>query len=225
MGAVTAAYMNKDNTIWAGNKAVTNTMSLLNGALTGVSQKAQEQQTPIFGEEELKVTVRHDYEEEIMRLSGQLNSMASKNGDPNLAAETELTLSQLDKMDVDTLEETGARISGLLTANLAGLADFNVTQADVKGLDDMTTQFHGVKTAPRTAIAKRASKTKTLPPAVKTVTSLLRNNLDKEMLMFKKSNPDFYAGYVSARVIVDRGGRTVTPQPAPTPAPQTATAK
>lgn len=128
-------------------------------------------------------------------------------------------------MDADTLEETGTRISGLLTANLAKLADFSVTQADVTGLNTMTTQFHGVKTAPRAAIAKRASKTKNLPPAVKTVMSLLRNNLDKEMLMFKKSNPDFYAGYVAARVIVDRGSRTATQQPTPAPTPQTTTTK
>ena len=62
------------------------------------------------------------------------------------------------------------------------------------------------------------SQTKTMPPAVKTVISLLRNHLDKQMLMFKKSNPEFYAGYVSARVIVDRGSRksaSPTP-PAPT---------
>ncbi|MDE3066763.1 MAG: hypothetical protein KGJ60_04340 [Verrucomicrobiota bacterium] len=54
---------------------------------------------------------------------------------------------------------------------------------------------------------------------MKTVTSLLRNNLDKEMLMFKKSSPDYYAGYLAARVIVDHGGRTATPQPTPPPPP------
>jgi hypothetical protein len=225
MAATVADYMNKNNTVWTGNKAVSDTMTQLNTALTGVNQKAQDQETPIAGEEVLKISVRHDYEEEIMRIAGQICSLAAKSNDPNLAAESELTLSQLDKMDVDTLEETGTRISGLATANLTGLADYNITQTDVTGLNTMTTQFHGVKTAPRTAIAKRAGKTANLQPAVKTVTSLLRNNLDKEMLMFKKSNPDFYAGYVAARVIVDRGGRTATPQPAPTPAPQTTTTK
>ena len=37
------------------------------------------------------------------------------------------------------------------------------------------------------------------------------------MLLFKKKNPDFYAGYVSARVVVDRGGHKTGSQPAPTP--------
>ena len=60
---------------------------------------------------------------------------------------------------------------------------------------------------------------KPLPPAVKSVVSLLRNHLDKEVLMFKKSNPEVYVGYLSARVVVDRGGHKTGSQPAPTPQP------
>lgn len=215
MGATVAAYMNTNNTIWTGNKAVTDTMTAVNAALGNVSGKAQIQETPIVGEEEKKVLVRHDYEDEIMRIAGQICSLATKNNDMNLAAQTELTLAQLDKMSVDVLEATGNRISGLATANLAGLADYGITQADVTGLDGMTKQFDDAKTAPRKAIATRAGQTKTLPPAVKTVTSLLRNHLDKQMLMFKKSNPEFYAGYQSARVIVNRGTHKTGTQPAP----------
>jgi hypothetical protein len=210
MGATVAAYMNKNLTIWTGNKAVTDTVASLNTALGTVGTKAQQQEAPIVGEEEQKVLVRHDYEDEIMRIAGQLCSLAAKINDTNLAAQTELTLAQLDKLSVDVLESTGSRVSGLATANLAALADYGITQA--------TTQFHGVKTAPRKAIATRAGQTKTLPPAVKTVTSLLRNQLDKQILMFKKSNPEFYAGYVSARVIVDRGSRKGAAPTPPAPA-------
>lgn len=218
MGATVAAYMNKNLTIWTGNKAVTDTVAGLNAALGKVGDKAQQQESPIVGEEEKKVLVRHDYEDEIMRIAGQLCSLADKNGDTNLGAQTELTLAQLDKLSVDILEATGKRISGLVTANLAALVDYNITQADITALDGLTDQFHGVKTAPRKAIATRAGQTKTLPPAVKSVTSLLRNHLDKQMLMFKKSNPEFYAGYASARVIMDRGSRKGS-SPAPAPAP------
>ncbi len=222
MGAATAAYMNNNQTIWAGNKAVTDTMSQVNAALDTVDTKAQAQETPIVGEEDLKVLTRHDYEDEIMRIAGQVCSMATKAGDTVTAGQTEFTLSQLDKMSADDLERAGKRVSGLATAGLTALADYNITQTDVTSLDGMTAQFDKVKTGPRTAIAKRAGQTKTLPPAVKSVTSLLRNHLDKEMLMFKKSNPEFYAGYLSARVIIDRGGHkagTPTP-PTPPAAPQ-----
>ena len=219
MGATVAAYMNKNLTIWTGNKAVTDTMTAVNAALGTVGTKVQLQATPILGEEEKKVLVRHDFEEEILRIAGQLCSLGAKLNDTSLAAQTELTLPQLDKMSADILEATGTRISALATANLAGLVDYGITAADVTALDGLTKKFHDAKTAPRKAIATRAGQTKTMSPAVKTVTSLLRNHLDKQMLMFKKNNPEFYASYLSARVIVDRGTRKTGTAPAPGPAP------
>ena len=56
----------------------------------------------------------------------------------------------------------------------------------------------------------------TLPDEISDRTSLLRNQLDRQMTKFRTSNPEFYAGYRSARVIVDRGGgsRTVPPSAA-----------
>jgi hypothetical protein len=87
----------------------------------------------------------------------------------------------------------------------------------VTELANLTAQFHDVKSAPRTAIAGRAGETGTLPEEISGTTSLLRNRLDKLMTKFKKSQPEFYAGYRSARVIVDRGGSGGPTPPAPTP--------
>jgi hypothetical protein len=86
-------------------------------------------------------------------------------------------------------------------------------------LNTLTTQFHGVKNAPRTAIAGRAGETDAQPVLVANVTSILRNRLDKQMTKFKKSHPEFYAAYRSARVIVDRGGSGGPDKPSPTPTP------
>ena len=122
MGATVASYMNKNNIIWSGTKAVVDTMAQLNGALGTVSQTAQDQETPIVGEEDKKALARHDLEDETMRIAGALGSLAAKTSDALLAGQTEMTLAQLDKMDADTLEETGNRISGLATTNLAALA-------------------------------------------------------------------------------------------------------
>lgn len=36
--------------------------------------------------------------------------------------------------------------------------------------------------------------------------STLRRQLDRQMTRFKRTNPEFYAGYLAARVIVDKGG-------------------
>jgi hypothetical protein len=221
MTSTVSAYMDKNKTLWSANKAIAATMADLNAGIGGVGQKVQKQETPTIGEAEKKVLTRHDFEDEILRIAGQLSALAAAKPDPSLAAQVEFTLPQLDKLADDSLEETGKRISGLATANLAALADYGITQADVTALDDLTAQFHGVKAAPRTAIASRSGQTKTMPPAVKSTTSILRNRLDKQMLMFKKTNPEFYAGYLSARVVVARGGSgggsPIPPTPPPAP--------
>jgi len=225
MGATVAAYMNKNIIIWNGTPAVVGTMTQLNTALGTVSQTAQDQETPIIGEEDKKVLARHDVEDETLRLAGALGSLAAKTGNLDLAAQTELTEAQLDKMQADTLEETANRIAGLATTNLAALADYNLAPADLTAYGKMISGFHDAKTGPRTAIAKRSSKTKAIPANVKQVKSILRNQLDKEMRLFKKSNPDFYAGYQSARVTINRHGQTGNQQPTPAPASQTQTGK
>ncbi len=89
--------------------------------------------------------------------------------------------------------------------------------------------FNGIKNAPRTAIAGRAGETATLPDLITETTNLLRDQLDKQMTKFRKPEPEFYAGYQTARVVVNRGGSggantPATPPTAPpaTPAPNPA---
>ncbi len=214
-----SAYLARNKSIWDAIKAMGDTVDELDANNTAIAEKGRKQQTPITGAAEEKEQVRLDFEEKILELADQLSALAEKKRDANLAAQSELTLSALDKLADDELEETGGRISALAAANQAALADYAITPADVTALSELKTKFHAVKNAPRTAIAGRAGETNTLPGLISSNTSLLRNRLDKQMTKFRKSSPEFYAGYRSARVIVDRGGGTTPGQPAPTPPP------
>ena len=194
MHSTVADYLTKNNPVWSGVKAVSDAVTALKTNNSVIAQKANEQQTATDGAVAAKVQTKHDLEEKILEIADQLSSLAAKNSDVNLAAQVEVSLSALDKMDDDQLEATGKNISALATANIAALADYNVLPADVTALDGLVTAWDKVKTAPRTAIAQRSSQTKTLPQANSDNTSLLRTQLDKQMTKFKKTNPEFYAG-------------------------------
>ena len=217
MFSTVSAYLDQNKTIWGGVKAMNETITEVNTRAGRIAEKAGKQQAPTTGAAQDKAQVRISFEEKILEVADQLSALAEKNKNAKLAAQVEFTLSSLDKLADDDLEETGKRVSGLATANLATLADYNITQADVTELDNLTTQFHGVKSAPRTAIAGRAGETITLPDEISDLTSVLRNQLDKQMTKFRKSKPEFYAGYRSARVIVDRGGSGGVVQASPAP--------
>ena len=217
MFSTVSAYMGKNKSIWGGVKAITETVTEVNTRAGRIAAKAGKQQAPTTGAAGEKAQVRINFEEKILEVADQLSALAEKNKDANLAAQVEFSLSSLDKLAEDDLEETGKRVSGLATTNLATLADYNITKADVTELDNLTTQFHDAKSAPRTAIAGRAGETNTLPDEISALTSVLRNQLDKQMTKFRKTHPEFYAGYRSARVIVDRGGSASVVQPAAAP--------
>ena len=46
--------------------------------------------------------------------------------------------------------------------------------------------------------------TKSLSELIANVRSIFRNEIDKMMTPYKKSNPDFYSGYFAARITVNR---------------------
>ncbi len=225
MQSNTASYMAQNQTIWNGVKAVTDTVAALNVNNDIIAQKRVAQETATDGEAENARQARHDMEVKIVEIADQVSALAAKTGDALLEAQSHFTLSMLDGMDPEKLDQTAKDVSALATANITALADYNVTAADVTALDTLRTAYGSVKTAVPTAKAKRAGQTKTLPQAIRDNQSLLRKQLDKQMTKFKTSNPEFYAGYQAARVIVNRRSHHTGPQPAPAPAPATAPQK
>ena len=211
-----AATMQTNNAQWGGVPAIVQTVTELNQNIQLMGQKMMRQQTPTTGAAEQKAQVRLDFEEKILEFADQIHALASANHDMNLAGQSDLTLSALDKMPDDALEETGQLIADLTVANQAALEDYGLLGDDLTDLNTLKTQFHNVKTTPRTAVTTRAAETNTLPELLTATTSLLRNRLDKQMRKFKKGNPVFYQAYLSARVIVDKGA---PPAPAKNPAP------
>jgi len=215
MFATVAAYMKLNATLWTPVKAMVETVTEVNDGIGTIAKKAGRQQEPNGGAGDEKTQVREDLEETVTEIADQLASIAAKTSDANLAAKVTLTRSNVQKLSADDLEGTAKRVSAAARENLAALADYNIADADITALEDLTGKFTGVKTGPRTAISTRAAQTATLPDAIAAVTAILRDRLDKQMTPFRRKNPEFYAGYQSARVIVNRGS---TPAPTP-PAP------
>jgi len=215
MFATVSAYMAKNKTIWQGVPAILATVSDLDTGLGVIGDTDKKQASPTSGATKDKEQVRHDYEEEILLIADQLAALAAQTKNAVLAGKAELTLSSLNKMPAEVLEATGKNISELATANIAALAGYNITAADVTALDNLTTAFHGAKSEPRAAVVDRKKQTDTLPGAIADVRSILRNRLDKQMTTYRRTNGEFYAGYLAARGIVDKGGGGKKPTPPP----------
>ena len=218
MGTNVSVFMKKNKTIWQTNAAITATMGLVNGdlaTLAGVTTKAV---GPIVGPADDKSVAKFHLENKLVLIGGQIAALGAANNDHTLEAQGDVTLSGLDKLKESDLIATAARIGNLATANLVALADYGIVAADVTELGTLATTFAGLQAAPRQAVVDRKKENAQLPPVGSHLLSTLRRQLDRQMLIFKQSQPEFYAGYLAARVIVDRGA-AVKKKPTPPTTP------
>lgn len=214
MQSTTASYMEQNKTLWSANNAVAGAVTQLEANNTVITQKRDTQETSTEGQAALAMQAKISLEESIHEIADQIYAWATKNSDVVTQAQSHFTLSGLDGMDPDKLEQTGKDVSALATAKLAALTDY-VAQTDVDGLNTLTVDFGVKKKALPTAAATRSGQTKTLPQAIRDNQSLLRLQLDKLMTKFKKTSPEFYAGYQAARVTINRRSHHTGTQPAP----------
>ncbi len=213
----TVAFLDTNNAIWNGTPAFADAVIRVKAAVGAVDTAADQQQTPTTGVAGDKADARNDLEEKTLMMADQLAALAAKNGDNTLGAQVEMTKSSLDKLQDSDLEQTAERVANLANTNMAALAAYGITAADATALTTAKTTFSGMKTAPREAAVQRSAQTTSIPQLINDARSIFRNEIDKLMTKFKKSNNDFYNGYFAARVIVNRAA-TQKPKPTPPPA-------
>lgn len=228
MFETTIAFLDQNNAVWNARPAFAAAVAEAKSGVAAIRSTAASQEAPTTGITDEKGQARNDLEDKTQEIADQLAALAAKTGDVALAAQVQVTRSSLDQEQDDNLVQIAGRVRDAAQANAAALEEYGVTAAEVTDLTDAITTFSGMKTAPRTAAAARTAATESVANLVRTTRSLFRNQLDKLITPFRKSNPEFYNGYFAARVIVKRAAtQAATPPPStppPPPAPATAPA-
>lgn len=218
MFETTINFLDDNNAVWSGTTAFADAVTRAKAGTDAIDSAVDTQQTPTSGVTDDKADARDELEEQLLATADQLSALAVKNGDNDLGAKAEMTKSSLDKMKANDLEQAAERVAGLANDNLAALADFDVTAADILALNTARTAFADAKDSPRQAAVGRKTQTMSIPQRIASVRSIFRNEIDKMVTKKKKNNPDFYAGYFAARIIVNRAATHAAPKPPPPPA-------
>ncbi|HLK27156.1 MAG TPA: carboxypeptidase-like regulatory domain-containing protein [Puia sp.] len=136
-------------------------------------------------------------------LASVVYSYASSTDNNELKEKANFSVSSLKKMKDGMLASVCINIEGIANDNLAALADYGITAASLNDFDDQIKIYVGKASSPRNAVSQRASYSKTLKSLSKQANDLLKNQLDKIAVQFKKDYPDFYATYANNRIIVN----------------------
>ncbi len=197
-------YMMENQAVWANSSAMQETVADLEANIDVIHRISAKQSGNTSGVTADKEQARTAYEDLIFDLADQVGAYAAQKEKLDLEAQVDITRNGLDKLTNDDLINIGDTVAGLVTTNLTALAPFLVTQADLDELAILKTRFAGVKSAPRLAIVGRATQTESLPEALNNTSRLLHRRLDRQMSRFRRTHPEFFAGYEKARIIINR---------------------
>lgn len=136
-------------------------------------------------------------------IAGQVHAYATENNDLELAGKVDVSLSTLlGGRDRASAEKCQA-IHRVASEKVADLAEQGVTAAKLKGLQTKIDGYVACLQRPRQIISEGKTATAQLEAEIETADRLLTDGLDKLVLQFKDSEPEFYNNYTNARVIVD----------------------
>ncbi len=209
-------YLGEHQSVWQGVPAIATVKSAFSTVVDGIDAAVERQEQPSTGITQEKQDRRDVLEGLILSLGHTVAAYAEMSGNHAMAAEVDYTPSRLDTMNEERLDDAATRVIDHASAHIADLtAQYNLTSAMVTALTAARDAFKADQPKPQAKISAKAGETASLPEKFRQARTLLRRQLDKLMMAFRATNPEFYAGYLSARVVIDRRGPGKPAQPTP----------
>jgi hypothetical protein len=172
-----------------------------------IGQYRQIQEADVSGLTKNKTQLRFSLINAILQFSTALRAYANSVKDEELKAKVTYGLSDLKKTADPILVDIGVLIFGLANPLKSDLNRFFIDENGFTELDLLLTTFK--QAIPKRRVAAAASKNSTLniSDVFAAQDTLLKEEMDVLMLLFRNSQPDFYNAYRNARSIVDYTGR------------------
>jgi hypothetical protein len=138
-------------------------------------------------------------------LAALVFSYATKEKNETLKQIVNYAMSDIEKLAAELVVPTCVNIKKAAEDNLAALADYGVTAAMLTDLQTDMDNFSGASPKPKVAKASKVTENANIKTTIKEIDTLLKDEMDKLLVNFKKDNPDFVSDYHNARVIIDPG--------------------
>jgi hypothetical protein len=138
-------------------------------------------------------------------LNDSLEVIAIMDGNEKLASKMNETFSELNEMrNEDFIPKIKEIIKEAEKYSEVLEADYGITAMEIEGLKSDMNHFLELNGKPRAYQVASIQATKDLEQLFEEAEKILATKLDKVIKIFKHRDPNFYNGYLAARVIVDK---------------------
>ena len=205
----TQAILAANAGLFATNKPLVKASTELNAMVLAILAAGQQQQQAARpGVTEEKSQARPDLASTANEIAAATHEEATAAGLTELAGRVDYSFTDLAKgRDTAAVVERCTDIHAAASENLPLLADSDVNAAALTAFKGQIKAFEKLKPAPRNRRVKRSMATQSVKSLFQEADTLVKKRVDKLMVKFKKSEPDFYNACKSARRIVDQRGK------------------
>ena len=134
--------------------------------------------------------------------SRKISAFAKFTQNNTLLSETKFSESDFVRMTDVALKDYLQIIHDKAEANIGSLSEYGITPESQKAFMDTITAYNAVLSTPRTGIAEKSKATKKLAVLFDTADAAVVN-MDFAVGIIKLTQPDFYNGYKTSRLLVD----------------------
>jgi len=175
--------------------------------ITDIHTLAMEQAEIITGYSAEKIETRAKLIGATMKVVHGVRTLAIFTNDTVLEESVNYTYSDLRNSRDNVLTDISGNVYDIAQPLTAGLGDYLVTEADIELVSSLRTEFLNLIGQPRAAKVSSKNATEVLKQKFEETDVLLKEMMDKTIMIFKPGNPRFVDKYFDARAIEDRGVR------------------
>lgn len=136
-------------------------------------------------------------------LSGIIQAYAYGNNNTDLANSVKAARTEIERMKEQDLDAFIRNIVKIARERLKELGDYGVSENMLTELLTSLEEFNALIGKPRSIRNSKFVTLETIEQLFEECNNLFKNKIDKVMLMFRDSKPEFYSSYERARTIVD----------------------
>ena len=205
MYRATENTLDDNNAFWSGFTAFADAKLALTGNIMAIQAASQQQDAIITGISVDKKTLKDTLVNLAATVSGKVVGYATVVNNGELLNAVNYSHSQLDKTRDELLGQRCQNIHDQANAHLAALVAYDITAPMLATLQAAIDAYVAKTPEPRVAKAAKKAVTQNLRELFKETDKILKLRLDKFMLAYKSSEPQFYNSYKAARIIIDLG--------------------
>lgn len=142
-----------------------------------------------------------------LAVTSKVKAYAHETGNRELAETVRYSRSDLEDARDTTLMNICQMLYEKTAPHVKAMAEYQLTDAEMSGLQAATAAYEEVLQKPREAISKRKSSGQALTAAMKETDALLKGRIDELVKTFRETHAEAVQTYLNARRIVEHGQR------------------